>query len=230
MSDLNIYQRMHAVMKAVGYIQKEDKKVNNQYTFVSHDAVTAKIRPALIENGIIAVPQVVNWKQDGNRTECDLHMNFVNIDKPDERITVAMFGFGIDPMDKGPGKAISYAVKYALLKAFSLETGDDPEKDQIEHKPAPQKAFAAPHTPTDGAIESLSLDEQTVVFDLSNRVRKMGIKDVKGCCDEVDETLKEFDNANDMKTALWAHLKDLSTLRNAMKAEWKERREATVAA
>lgn len=132
---VNIYQRMHRVMKAVSYVQKEDKKVNNQYTFVSHDAVTAKIRPALIENGIITVPRVVRWAQDGNRTEANVEVDFVNIDKPDEKITVPMFGFGIDPQDKGPGKAISYAVKYALLKAFSLETGDDPEKDAIDYKP-----------------------------------------------------------------------------------------------
>jgi len=136
MEEMNIYKRMHSVMKAVGYVQKEEKKVNGQYTFVSHDAVTAKIRPALIENGIITVPRVVRWAQDGNRTEANVEVDFVNIDKPEEKITVPMFGFGIDPQDKGPGKAISYAVKYALLKAFSLETGDDPEKDAIDHKPA----------------------------------------------------------------------------------------------
>jgi hypothetical protein len=31
--------------------------------------------------------------------------------------------------DKGPGKAVSYAFKYALLKVFCLETGDDPDND-----------------------------------------------------------------------------------------------------
>jgi hypothetical protein len=45
--------------------------------------------------------------------------------------------YGIDDSDKGPGKAISYAVKYALLKALGLETGDDPDEDQASvHKPS----------------------------------------------------------------------------------------------
>lgn len=136
MSDKNIYQRLLAVMEAVGYIQKEDKKVNNQYTFVSHDAVSAKLRPALIANGILAVPSVKASSQDGNMTKVTMQVTFVNVDKPEDRVEVESFGYGIDPQDKGPGKAMSYAVKYALLKVFSLETGDDPERDNIPHHPA----------------------------------------------------------------------------------------------
>ena len=33
----------------------------------------------------------------------------------------------MDNADKAPGKAISYAFKYALLKTFALETGEDEE-------------------------------------------------------------------------------------------------------
>lgn len=132
----NIYQRMADVMKAVSYVQKEDKKVNGQYTFVSHDAVTAKLRPALIDAGIFPVVSVRERSQDGNRTEVTLTVRFVNIDKPDDSIEIESFGYGIDPQDKGPGKAVSYAFKYAMLKTFCLETGDDPEMDSINHKVA----------------------------------------------------------------------------------------------
>jgi hypothetical protein len=137
MGEKNIYQRLAEVMKAVGYVQKENKKVNNQYTFVSHDAVTAKLRPALIENGIMPIVTVKHSAQDGNRTEVTILVKFVNIDKPDEIVEVESFGYGIDPQDKGPGKAVSYAFKYALLKTFCLETGDDPERDNIEYEAAP---------------------------------------------------------------------------------------------
>jgi hypothetical protein len=129
---------------------------------------------------------------------------------------------------------LNTTMQRCLAKAISLHgiglyiyAGEDlPDGDAEEKKDKPEKvkAFETSHKPTDGAIEALTLDEQTVVFDLSNRVRKMGIKDVKGCCDETDETLAEFSNKNDMKIALWAHLQDLSTLRNAMKAEWTARR------
>lgn len=146
MSDKNIYQRLAEVMKAVSYVQKEDKKVNNQYTFVSHDAVTAKLRPALIENGIMPIVTVKSSAQDGNRTEVTILVRFVNIDKPDEFVEVESFGYGIDPQDKGPGKAVSYAFKYALLKTFCLETGDDPERDSYEHKPSEKVQTGLPAT------------------------------------------------------------------------------------
>jgi hypothetical protein len=48
----NIYYRMLDVMAEVSYIKKEDKKVNDQYKFVSHDAVAAKVREALLKHKV----------------------------------------------------------------------------------------------------------------------------------------------------------------------------------
>jgi hypothetical protein len=131
--DKNIYQRILSVMAELNYIQKTDKKVNNQYTFVTHDAVSEAIHPLLVKHGIVMVSTVDTWAQDGNRTSADVTVTFINADKPDESVAVKTFGFGIDPQDKGAGKAISYACKYAVLKTFVLETGDDPERDSIDH-------------------------------------------------------------------------------------------------
>ncbi len=138
----NIHQRLHAAMKKVEYVQKEDKKQGIQYRFVSHDAVTAAVRPHLVEEGVIYYPQNMVTKVDGNRTEANFDVRFVNVDDPSDYIDVPTFGYGIDQQDKGPGKAISYGVKYALLKALGLETGDDPERDSISHEPESKAAPA----------------------------------------------------------------------------------------
>jgi hypothetical protein len=130
---LNIHQRINAVMQDIAYVQKEDKKVNNQYKFVSHDAVTAAVRPHLVTHGITVIASVANHNQDGNRTEVDLVVNFHNIDDPSDTVSVNVFGYGVDQQDKGPGKAFSYAKKYAFLQTFCLETGDDPERQNIDH-------------------------------------------------------------------------------------------------
>ena len=126
---MNIYQRLAAAMADVTYIQKE-KKQGMRYTIVSHDAVTAKVRPALLKHGIVYHPIGLEFDQVGNRTEVCLAVRFVNIEDPADFFDVPSLGYGIDDQDKGPGKAISYAVKYALLKALGLETGDDPDLDQ----------------------------------------------------------------------------------------------------
>lgn len=137
----NIYQRLNQVMKEVEYIQKSEKTVNNSYRFVSHDQVTAKLHMPFVKAGIVVIPSVLEMKQDGNRSEIKLQVEFINIDDPKDRITTIHYGHGIDgggtnkdgkliPVgDKGIGKAISYAFKYAMLKTLMLETGDDPDND-----------------------------------------------------------------------------------------------------
>ena len=130
---LNIYQRIAQAMEKVTYIQK-DKKQGMQYAIVSHDVVTAKVRPALLEAGVVYHPDSMTFAQNGNRTEMTVTVKFVNIDKPDDFIVVPGLGYGIDNQDKGPGKALSYAVKMVLLKTMGLETGEDPDNDQTtEH-------------------------------------------------------------------------------------------------
>lgn len=126
---MNIHQRLAQAMRNITYIQKE-KKAGMRYSIVSHDAVTAKVRPALLEAGIVYYPVECRVAQVGNRTEAHLTVRFINIDDPEDCFQVESVGYGIDDQDKGPGKAMSYAVKYALLKTLGLETGDDPDLDQ----------------------------------------------------------------------------------------------------
>lgn len=126
---MNLHQRLAQAMQKVTYIQK-DKKQGMRYSIVSHDAVTAKVRPALLDAGVIYYPTRVQHEQVGNRTQCSMTVRFVNVDDPADHFDVESFGYGIDDQDKGPGKAMSYAVKYALLKTLGLETGDDPDIDQ----------------------------------------------------------------------------------------------------
>ena len=57
---------------------------------------------------------------------------FVNIENPEEYIEITTYGDGIDTQDKAVGKAMTYADKYALLKAYKIITGDDPDQ---EHSP-----------------------------------------------------------------------------------------------
>jgi hypothetical protein len=144
----NIAQRIAAVMGEVDYVQKEKKQGMN-YSIVSHDAVTAKVRPLLHKHGVIYYPTGFNGTQNGNRTELMFVVRFENVDNRADYIDVSTMGFGVDAQDKGPGKAISYGVKYALLKVLGLETGDDPDTVQdtrANFQPAPH---AEPKLPED---------------------------------------------------------------------------------
>lgn len=135
---LNIYQRMQAVMRDVKYIQKNSKAAKGlPYKFITHDQVTGALHEAFVNHGIVSTTDIIDFKQDGNRTVVSVLVTFVNTDNPDDNIQIHSFGYGIDTQDKGPGKAISYATKMAYLKCFMLETGEDPEKDNKDYKPEP---------------------------------------------------------------------------------------------
>ena len=133
-ADASIHERINAIMSELHYIKKEEKKGNGQYTCVSHDAVAGAIQPLLVKYRVNLIPSVVNRIQNGNRTEIDMKFSFVNVDNPSDKFESTFVGYGIDNQDKGVGKAVSYAKKYVCLQTFMLETGDDPEKDLIDHK------------------------------------------------------------------------------------------------
>jgi hypothetical protein len=128
---LNIYQRILAIMSELHYVARGQKTVNGQYRFVSHDQVTAKVHPFLVKYGVMVIPTVEEMIQEGNRTTVNMRISFVNADNSADSFSVRYSAHGVDAGDKGPGKAISYACKYALLKTFCLETGDDPDFDPV---------------------------------------------------------------------------------------------------
>jgi hypothetical protein len=151
----NIYQRINEVRKAVSYVKK-DKQVSagagGNYKAVTHDQVTASVRPHLVTHGVIVAPTLLKSKLDqpGTRWDKDAQIMvpasmrmyraqysvaFINADDPEDRIVIDVEGHAQDNGDKGPGKALSYAVKYALLKILSLETGEDDEGRMHEAEP-----------------------------------------------------------------------------------------------
>lgn len=125
----NIQQRIREIMRELNYVAKGDKMVNGMYRFVSHDQVTSKVHPLLVKHGVNIIPSIEEFTQEGNRTVIKMLISFVNTDCPQDNFAIRSLGYGIDTGDKGPGKAVSYAYKYALLKVFCLETGDDPDND-----------------------------------------------------------------------------------------------------
>lgn len=144
---LNIYQRMSA---ATSEINRVAKNLNVGYGQSSYKAtgeadVLAAVKPIeekygiysypysrkIIDSGeIISVKEIKSEKKESKQLYLRMETiyRFVNVDKPEEFIDITTFGDGIDTQDKGPGKAMTYGDKYALLKAYKIMTGDDPDQ------------------------------------------------------------------------------------------------------
>lgn len=161
MSELNIFQRMAAISVEMATVGKNltvgDGK--NKYKAVSERDVIDAVKPLEAKYGVYSYPALRRILEsnllesestyNGNTTKKTTFMTriettyrFVNMDKPDEFIEIISFAEGIDPQDKGSGKAMTYADKYALMKAYKISTGDDP--DQEASQPTEYKKAAKP--------------------------------------------------------------------------------------
>ncbi len=190
----NIYQRINAVRKMIGYVQR-DKTVSTgggSYKAVTHDAVTGMVRAGLIEHGIVIVPALVshifNQKEPEAKQrlyEATYRVAFVNIDDPQDKVDVDVSAHALDNGDKAPGKAMSYAANYAILKVFSIETGEDDE--------------------------SLYQTEEFVLAEHVGKLRLAGsLKDLKDTFDEALEAAKASPNRREDE-------KELISAKNARK-------------
>lgn len=157
MSEMNIFQRMAAISVEMATVAKNltvgDGK--NKYKAVSERDIIDAVKPLEAKHGVYSYPvsrrvlesNVLETEtQYGTKTtfmtRIETVYRFVNMDKPDEYIEIVSFAEGIDSQDKGSGKAMTYADKYALMKAYKISTGDDP--DQEASQPVEYKKAAKP--------------------------------------------------------------------------------------
>jgi hypothetical protein len=153
MEELNLYKKIQLVSNDIKNIEKNMTvgKGNYSYKAVQDIDVVLEVKKAESDHGIVSIPikqelikseTIKTMKENGSEglTFMDIvkmTLRIVDIDKPSDYIDIESFGRGLDPGDKGFGKASTYARKYALLNAYKIATGEDPDKDKSkEMQPA----------------------------------------------------------------------------------------------
>lgn len=144
---MNIYQKMSAITKEINTVAKNLQvgEGKNQYKAVGEADVLAAVKPTEIKHGVYSYPfdreivesgEMVSTTKYGDRKSLYLRVKtiyrFVNVDEPSEFIDITTYGDGVDSQDKAPGKAMTYGDKYALLKAYKIQTGDDTDQNESE--------------------------------------------------------------------------------------------------
>jgi hypothetical protein len=96
-------------------------------------------------------------------TRIETVYRFVNVDNPMDCVETVTFAEGIDSQDKGSGKAMTYADKYALMKAYKISTGDDPDQDPSEErqytKATPKAKQKTPRELLIAKLDELGIDK-----------------------------------------------------------------------
>ena len=229
---MNVHQRINEVRKAVSYLQKEKEVTGaGTYKVVTHDQVTAAVREHLIAQGILVVPRLLSSKVADTGTvtknsvpiiryEAWFEIDYVNCDDPQDKVTVPTEAHALDQGDKAPGKAISYATKYTMLKLFSIETGEDEEArpDAKGRKDAPGAPLLdKPISATTGIKDSLTQEQIAKVDQVASSMLDWLIND------SVEDAVLVGENAGldtEEKIYLWSQFdsKQRSAMTKASRA------------
>ena len=147
---LNIFQKMSYVTNAIQEVKKNlkvGKGTSSEYKAVKEGDVLKAVKPFEEKIGIYSYPysrEIVrderltfstkNYETENFVTRIKTIYRFVNLDNISDFVDITSFGDGIDSQDKSPGKAMTYSDKYALMKAYKIETGDDENQKPQEIK------------------------------------------------------------------------------------------------
>lgn len=148
---MNIYEKLAAITAELNAVAKNLRvgEGRSAYKAVGEADVLAAVKPLeaqykvysypasrrIVESDVITTKKVYNGQESETSKffmRVETVYRFVNIENTDEFVEVTTYGDGVDSGDKAPGKAMTYGDKYALLKAYKIITGDDPDQTASE--------------------------------------------------------------------------------------------------
>lgn len=153
MSNL-IYKKMSQVMSEIGSVQKDQKNQAQGFKFRGIDQFVNALYPALTKHGVFMAPRCVSEKSElrevtrgSGKQGVDKYVSImVEYDffaEDGSKVTVGPIpAEGFDSGDKATNKALSAALKYALIQTFSIPTEDMAEAD----KESPENASSIRQT------------------------------------------------------------------------------------
>jgi hypothetical protein len=135
-----------AAMKAVTKVGKRGENKEQNFAYRKYDDILSVGHDALVEAGLVIVPNVVEMKQRTRDVTTNkghqrtVTTTLVGIDylfiaaADDSRLTLRFWGEASDYGDKSLGKACSYAEKMMLIQVLKIPVeSDDLDPDQHSH-------------------------------------------------------------------------------------------------
>jgi hypothetical protein len=136
----NLKQKLAEVRRRISYVQKRGHNERFNYSYVTAADIAGAVGDALAELEVVVIPNLESISHENispnqgypdRLTRVVMTYTFMDVNSAEE-LTVKMPGEGRDPGDKGPYKAMTGALKYALLQSFLIATGDDPEDERAD--------------------------------------------------------------------------------------------------
>jgi hypothetical protein len=136
------------IMGEVGAIEK--KRTNSTqgqgYKFRGIDDVYAALQPLLSQHGVFYAPEVLEQTREERQSKSGgqllytiLKIKFTFFADDGSSVPVVTIGEAMDSGDKSANKAMSVALKYALLQVFCIPTEEPKDTENETHEVAPKQ-------------------------------------------------------------------------------------------
>lgn len=193
----NIYKKMSAITAELTAVAKNLNVGIGKaaYKAVGEADVLAAVKPLEEKHGVYSYPYsrkiveadlvTTTSEYQGKVTEktnrylrIETVYRFVNIDNPEEYIDITTYGDGIDPQDKAVGKAMTYSDKYALLKAYKIITGEDPEQFKSEEGKTEKKLTNREKVIIVAREKGIDLKELAKDYEITNKTSESRYEEI----------------------------------------------------
>lgn len=149
---------LHAVMNDVRAVGKDDRNNEQGYNFRGIDAVVNAVGPALRTHGVIVAPEVLDISYRDVTTsrgkpsrEVTVKVRYTFYGPGGDSISCVTAGESMDFGDKGTPKAMSVALRVALLQTLCLPTHEvDPDAQSYERAYRDEAATSTYERPAPG--------------------------------------------------------------------------------
>lgn len=147
----SVYVLMSRVMSAVRNVGKNGVNKAQNYNFRGVDDFIGALAQPLRDHGVVMMPEVLDFQASvrGKMNAVHMRVAFHFYGPAGDKVTAITLGEAADVADKASNKAMSAALKYALLQTFMIPVDAGALDDGDRDHPVGQRS------PADGYMERL---------------------------------------------------------------------------
>ncbi|MFD8839764.1 ERF family protein [Streptomyces griseofuscus] len=143
----SVYELMSRVMRDVRDVGKNGENKSQNYRFRGVDDAIGALAQPLRDHGVFMTPEVLDFKTElrGRMNAVMMRVAFHFYGPAGDHVTAITMGEASDVADKASNKAMSAALKYALVHTFMIPVDskslDDGDRDHPEGQRSPADAY-----------------------------------------------------------------------------------------
>lgn len=200
---MEIYKKLAEINKKIGAIGKNQKNAQQGFKFRGIDDVMNELHGLFAEHEVLILPNVIKTetieKVNNKGTllfyvKADIEFTFVTTDGSNVKAYIT--GEAMDSGDKATNKAMSIALKYALLQMFLIPTEEPKDPDGESHEVLPVSPKEKQKEPAKTRAEQKKeLPEKNFNYTVQalkeDRVTMDKLKEIYNLTPDMEERLKK---------------------------------------